>query len=400
MFKKNDNIAVFYILAAAYWFSVYTYVSVLPNHAQDLGATKSIIGLISGSYGFTQMILRMPLGILSDRLKRRRLFVGAGLVISCISSIGLALSTTPMQLLLFRGLAGVAVSTWVVFPSYLTETYHLKNGHKAMGILLAITQIGRMIATAIGGASADFFGIRWGYLTGVVAAGLGLLLFLSLPGDSYEDKTAKVPIKELLGVIRSRNLRYSSFLAILFQFTNFATVMTFTPLYARGIGMTDSSIGLMVSLFTLTGAVSAFISGTVFKKYLGARKTIAVAFLGSGLMVLAIPFISTAPMLVATQAINGFFMGVTLPLLMSQSLLGVCSEKKSSAMGYFQAIYGVGMFSGPYLTGLIAEGLGLAYGFYTVFLVCMLGAGVSMIYLYTDKMRGRMVQDEAETCQF
>ena len=83
--KKNER----YLLSAVFlfWFSVYTYPSFLTTYVTDtLGAAKVLAGTIVGSYGLTQMILRIPLGIMSDVLKKRKLFVMIGFVLSIISS--------------------------------------------------------------------------------------------------------------------------------------------------------------------------------------------------------------------------------------------------------------------------------------------------------------------------
>ena len=75
--RKNERL----LLASVFlfWFSVYTYPSFLSTYAVGtLGAGKVMAGLIVGSYGFTQMVLRIPLGIASDVLKKRKLFVMGG----------------------------------------------------------------------------------------------------------------------------------------------------------------------------------------------------------------------------------------------------------------------------------------------------------------------------------
>ena len=87
--KRNENrlfSAVF-----LFWFSVYTYPSFLTSYAVNtLHATNVLAGMIVGSYGLTQMILRIPLGILSDVLKRRKPFVMMGFGLSIAASGALA----------------------------------------------------------------------------------------------------------------------------------------------------------------------------------------------------------------------------------------------------------------------------------------------------------------------
>ena len=75
--KRNEGLLLATVFL--FWFSVYTYPSFLTTYAVDgLGATKVMAGMIVGSYGLTQMALRVPLGILSDVLKRRKPFVMLG----------------------------------------------------------------------------------------------------------------------------------------------------------------------------------------------------------------------------------------------------------------------------------------------------------------------------------
>ncbi len=71
-----------------------------------------MIGLVVGSYGFTQMLVRIPLGIWSDRIGKRKLFIFAGIACAVLSSLGLALSSNVWAIFGFRSLAGVAAASW------------------------------------------------------------------------------------------------------------------------------------------------------------------------------------------------------------------------------------------------------------------------------------------------
>ena len=71
---------------------MYTYPSFLSGYVQNvLGAGSVLVGMIVGSYGFVQMLLRIPLGICSDRVKKRRVFVQAGFLATILSGAGLSL---------------------------------------------------------------------------------------------------------------------------------------------------------------------------------------------------------------------------------------------------------------------------------------------------------------------
>ena len=91
-----------------FWASLYVYVPILAVYAQSLGASLSMVGLVVGAYGISQLLLRIPLGIQSDRHGRRLPYVAVALLVAAAGALGLALAPDPWTLFLARGLTGVA----------------------------------------------------------------------------------------------------------------------------------------------------------------------------------------------------------------------------------------------------------------------------------------------------
>ena len=46
-----------------------------------------MVGLVVGSYGLIQMLLRIPLGIWSDRIGKRKVFITIGVLLALGSSL-------------------------------------------------------------------------------------------------------------------------------------------------------------------------------------------------------------------------------------------------------------------------------------------------------------------------
>ena len=159
---------LFCVAMLLYWFSMYTYVPILPLYAASLGASYKMVGLVIGIYGITQLLLRIPQGILSDRWRKRKLFVALAMAISFISAIGMWLAPNVATLLFFRGLSGVSATAWVVmvvlFSSYFCET----DAPRAYGILNSLGFGGQMAGMFAGGLVAEWYG--WG-ATFILAAG-------------------------------------------------------------------------------------------------------------------------------------------------------------------------------------------------------------------------------------
>ena len=71
----------------------------------------------------------------------------------------------------------------------------------------------------------------------------------------------------------------------------------------------------------------------------------------------------TLGVLIATQAVNGFGQGLHMPLLLGLAIRDVEQTGRATAMGLYQALYAVGMFSGPFLAGWLNGSWGLDSGF-------------------------------------
>jgi len=111
-------------------------------------ATPLLIGITLGVYGFTQAILQIPFGTLSDRLGRKPI-IATGLAIFILGSVIAALSHTITGVMIGRALqgAGAIGSTTIALLADLT---HEDNRSKAMAILGMVIGFSFMVAMIIG----------------------------------------------------------------------------------------------------------------------------------------------------------------------------------------------------------------------------------------------------------
>ncbi|MFO7154073.1 MAG: MFS transporter [Caldicoprobacter oshimai] len=362
MNKGSCRIPLFCIATSLYWFSMYSYVPILSPYAKSLGASYKMIGLIVGSYGFTQMLLRIPLGILSDKMGNRKFFIIMGITASLISAVGMWLFKAPFWLLWFRSLAGVAASAWVAYTVLFSSYFAQQNAPKAVGIINSFTTIGQMSATLIGGYAAQHFGQASTFTVAAFGGLIGLLLSLFIVENKNVDRQP-LTVSQLLSVSRDCKLLLVSGLAILVQFITFATTYGFTPVAAKNIGASDAQLGLLATFSALPAVFASAASGSFFAKRYGEKEVIAMGFVIISAACAAIPFIKNIYLLYISQAIGGIGRGLVYPLLMALSIKSVEDSKRATAMGFFQAIYAIGMFLGPAFTGLISDMLGLTWGF-------------------------------------
>lgn len=364
---------IFIIATALFWFSLYTYVPIFPGYIENSGVSHSMVGIIIGSYGFTQMIIRIPLGIVSDRLNKRKLFIILGIVFSFISGLGLWLFSSAWSMLIFRALAGVAAASWVTFSVLFSSYYKSNEATKATGYILAANNTGQVLAMFAGSSLAEISGAKSSFLLAAITAVLAMVsaMFIS---ENKEINRKPVSFIELLSIGKSGNLIILSFLAILTQFIAYATVYGFTPIAAKSLGANSTMLGLLSTMSILPGIPAGALSGSFFSKKFGEKKTLFAGYLITALSCMAIPFVKSFSVLVVTQLIGGFGKGVTIPLLMGLCIKNVEESKRGSAMGFFQAIYGLGMFTGPVVVGFISDIANLDAGFFFTAVIGVIAA--------------------------
>jgi MFS family permease len=373
MKTAKHHIPIFYLTTILFWFSMYTYVPTLSTYAKSLGAAYKMVGLIIGSYGFTQMLLRVPLGIISDKLNNRKLFISIGIFLSLLSSLGFCYFTNVNALLIFRSLSGAAAASWVVFTVLFSNYFEEHEAPKAIGIINSFNSIGNVTAIFIGGIASQYLGSRSPFVIAALAAGVSLFMSAFI-FDKQSSRSEPIKLSELFLVAKDGNLLLVSFLGIITQFIIFATVYGFTPIVAKQLGATDFEIGLLATLSTLPGIFSSVLSGSFFAKRLGEKRTISSGLIISALCCIVIPYIHSLYLLFISQIVSGFCWGGVFPLLMGLSIKGVRSNKRATAMGLFQALYGLGMFLGPFLVGILGDVTGLASGFWIIGFVGFAGA--------------------------
>jgi MFS family permease len=376
--QSKNRTWLFYIVTALFWFSLYAYVPHVAPYGAYLGANLRLVGLIAGAYGFTQMVLRFPLGVFSDKIGRRKVFVIKGMGFAAAAGLVVYVFPNEYALLATRALGGVAASAWVTFTVLGAAYYPPEKTAKVMGTLSAYNAVGRMLALLIGGLFAYFFGPGSAFLLGGAAGAFGFLLSLGIkekPPNIEPPTTA-----QLLSVAKNRQLISASVLGIFCMFISFATTFGFIPLAAYILEANSFQLGMLGVVSTVPGIFMAPLAGTVMPKKLGACATLVIGFLVAAAGSVLIPFANTLPHLFAVQIIGSIGQAILGTLLLGLCIHDIPAPRRATAMGFYQAVYGIGMFLGPFAMGQISYAFSLQIAFIFTGLVGIIGAVATVIY--------------------
>jgi MFS family permease len=375
------SILFFIMVNFLWWISLYLYIPIFPLYIKTTGANLEVVGTVLSAYAIPQVLLRIPIGIWSDRLGRRKPLVAAGVIFTSLGALGLGLAKTPWLLFLARMTAGVGAATWVVFPVYFTEYYPTNDSGRAIGIINFVRNMALIAATAGGGLIAEKLGLRSPFF---FAALLGILALPALLG-TRESPIPKVRVsfwENFRPVVTRPLLITVSCMAILHTFTIFTGIFGFIPVYASELCASNSELGFiaMINLgFTALGSLNA----TWAWQRLGYRVTIFWSALFIVASFIATPFISTVNVLMVAQIPFGLGAGILSTIFMNLSIQGLPQEQQATAMGVFQAVYAIGMLAGPIISGFLGTIRSISDVFFLAGAVSLLIAALSFLPVFS-----------------
>jgi len=336
-----------------WWFNLYLYVPILPIYSKESGASLQFVGIIIASYAIGQILFRIPIGYLSDKMKSRKLFSVFAALFSCLGSATLYLSSQPSEILIARTITGIAAAGWVAISVYYSSFFAMNERSKSSTTILASNTFSVFAGTFCGGYLSDLYGLKICFLLSFLSGAIATVFFIISKENKFVVQT-KFSSSTFLKLMKNRVLIAFCIIGIFVQFNTFSTTFSFFPIYLNNLGYSDSFIGNIVSfatLFTLVGTLSS----PYFLKRMNFWRVAAVFSIPLAICTLLTPYIDNIILLILVRLMVGFSHGIIFSSIMGLIVKVFDQNYQASAMGIFQAVYAVGMFSGPFISGIIGD---------------------------------------------
>jgi len=382
--------AKFLAAVAAFWFAQYVFNPFFTPYLSSLGFLDSLAGFIVGTYGLTQMVLRIPTGLLADKLRDHKRIMLIGFALIAFAGVLLRLSPHPAAIWFARFLAGAASATWISFTVYYSGLFPSEQMGKAFGTVLAVNNLGTLLSYVYGMAFQDRVGIQNLFVCSVVAAAVGFALIATerIERGKAGDGAPIIRARDLATVLRDRNLRVYSSIAALLHFLIFATALSFTSKFAQAkLGASGADLAFLSIIYSLTGILGSW--------WLRTKPSVRIAprwqFLAAFAMILAYCFVtplctSMAGVYVA-QAFGGLGCAAAVSLTMAFALQNMSPATRSTGMGVYQSIYSIGMTAGPMVMGALLQGTRESYqvSYWAMAAACALSCAASCWLVRKDR---------------
>jgi MFS family permease len=367
--RSRQLLIVLYIaIALAYWISLYLYMPTLPTYVQSRSDSLAMVGLILAQFGLWQAIIRLPVGIATDWLGRRKPFIVAGVLLAGLGAWVMGSADSSTGLLVGRAITGLACGTWVPLTVAFSSLFPAQEAIRATAILSFVGSIGRVSATTVTGSLNRLGGYSLAFFLAAGAAAVGILILMMAREKPHPKR--KISVAGVGRLITRRDVLLPSLLAAVSQYPNWAITFGFMPILAVQLGATDVTLSALVSMHIGLVALTTLGSAALVDRIGARRLALTSAVLMSGGIAL-VAFAHALPMIFVAQFFLGVAQGLSYPVLMGLSIRDVADAERATAMGLHQSVYSVGMFAGPWLSGLLADAIGIRPMFGVTAFACL-----------------------------
>ncbi|MFL7794359.1 MAG: MFS transporter [Anaerolineae bacterium] len=368
-----------------YWMSLYLYVPTLPTYAESKTDTLGLVGLVIAQYGIWQAFIRFPLGIVSDWVGRRKPFIVGGFALAGLGALIMGTANDVDGLAVGRAITGLAAGTWVVLVVGFSSLFPPREAVRASALLTFIGSAGRVLATGVTGWLNGLGGYPLAFFAATGAAALAILVALLAKEQHRPPKPPS--LKGLVQISLRRDVLLPSLVAAASQYANWATTFGFTPILAKGLGATDVALSMLTSM-NIGIVIAGNLAAATISKRIGARWMAVIAFALMAVGITGIALAPSLPLLFMAQFCVGLAQGASNPVLMGLSIRFVEEEQRATAMGLHQAVYAIGMFTGPWLSGMLADQIGIPPMYWAT------AAGCLVVGLITARLLAARQADE------
>lgn len=381
--KVNSQNIIFLIIVVLFWFAQYVYIPYQTTYLTSIGTASSMVGIVVGFYGISQLILRLPVGLCADRVGRHKYFIMMGSVASGTASLFRVFLCDGYGFMIANLLSGFASAMWISFMVFYTGKFRIDKQQKATSRIVMFNNLGMLMGFIASTLFYSRIGMRKLCLLSVAAGGMAFLLTFLLKEEKAQKGKFTVP--ELLCVCRGRRILMFSLIALIQQGIQLTTTMSFTNQILKDCGASDGILGMSSIIYMISAVAFSAMASSRFCERRGPAFWVPTVLAVLAIYCIFVPIAGYIPVILVLQVLPGMATGILFSYATAEAMKGIPKDQKSTAMGFFQAVYAVGMTTFPVFTGSIVAGKGMQAGYLVLAGIALMGSAAAKVYYITQK---------------
>ena len=322
----------------------------IPLYLITFGASSTVIGAVMAVFTITATVMRLPVGLLIDRVGRKP-FLLYGVALFSAGNFGyLWVPSIPMmipcRILHGLGWSGCTTSVATIAADIVP--------HARRGELMGYAGMASSLASALGPVMGFALFQRLEYPGVFLGAGVLLVISFLVSIPIVEPRREKSSRRESGHWLETIAVKESIHPAIAVAFLSFGHggILTFLPIHALQLSLANPGIwfGVYAACILLSRPIAGPLSDRI------SRRAVVLPGLTLNIVGIVILALASSPTwLMAAAIIAGFGTGAAQPALMTLAVDQSAAERRGQSLAQFQLFYDLGIGIGSLTLGALLD---------------------------------------------
>ncbi len=338
----------------AAFFDLFVQFPTIAPHAEGLGASAALVGIIVAAYSFTNLFGNLGAGYILDRWGRRTPMV-LGMAITVIAVFSYSLVQTPEQMMAARAVHGIGAA--VLAPgafSIIGDRTASDRWGRAMGLTGALIAVAALVGPPVAGILRDNWGADVVFYVDAVFIFITLVAFLIIARDNsreVETHDSDAPSE----IAQRQPALWPAYAAAFAITVGIGALVTYLPLMLEEQGQSAARSGYSFGVYALVAMLVMASPISRASDRFGRFGPLMLGLLGiaAGLALLGI--LEGYGGVVVGMAVFGLGYGLVFPAATALVASATGADRRGMAFGVFYAVYSLGVVVGASGSGRLAS---------------------------------------------
>ncbi len=318
-----------------------------------LKANMTALGFLDGLGEALVSLSQAGAGYVSDRIKKRKIFIWTGYLLGALSRLGYAISSVWPHLIPFRIMDRMGKIRSAPRDAVVADLSTSETRGKKFGLLRAMDNLGAAAGIVICIVLVEIIGFRLLFALAALPSIMSAFLIILM---IKEKRTGKIEIYRGIS-LRDLNKSFKRFLFLSALFALGAFSYSFLLISAKNSGFKTTFVPVLYLIFTASASLFSYPFGRLSDK-IGRKRVLLLSFLLWTGVCISFIFIKNHLMIALIFVLYGAHKGALDPVQKTYvSELAPC-DFRASCLGAFQMVIGLFALPASFAAGLLWETVG------------------------------------------